>query len=43
MLGYFAIYSGRFSDRIQKQDTQPAKRRWWQTFLPHEIAALNAR
>lgn len=44
MLGYFAIYSGRFSDRMQEQTGKPApKRRWWHSFLPHEIAALNAR
>ncbi|WP_255471167.1 hypothetical protein [Paracoccus sp. M683] len=40
MLGYFAIYGGRFTNRLRGSQT---RRSWWMGQLPHEIAALNAR
>ena len=41
MLGFFAIYSGLWTDRFGATETQPALRRWRLGMLPHEIAALN--
>lgn len=40
MLGYFALYGGRFSNALRSRKT---RRSWWMGQLPHEIAALNAR
>ncbi|WP_299847124.1 hypothetical protein [uncultured Paracoccus sp.] len=40
MLGFVALYSGRFSDMLRSRKT---RRSWWMGQLPHEIAALNAR
>lgn len=40
MLGYFAVYGGRFSKALFSRNT---RRSWWTGQLPHEIAALNAR
>lgn len=40
MLGYFALYGGRFANRLRNAKT---RRSWWTGQLPHEIAALNAR
>ncbi|MGF1551898.1 MAG: hypothetical protein ACFBWO_05255 [Paracoccaceae bacterium] len=43
MLGFFAIYTGRWADRAQRPETDQAPGRSPFGLLPHEIAALNAR